>query len=177
MLTFVAGLFFGTGFTDILSGYRVFSKRFAKTFPAISNGFEIETELTIYALMLKMNIAEVETRYFARKGETNSKLRTYRDGTKILLLMLRLFKDYKPLLLFFLISCCFIAIFLGLFIPIYWEYQSTGLVPKFPTLVVSFFALMLAIISMFTGFILDSLARRNLTGMMQQFNGYEVPKK
>ncbi len=174
LITFVAGLFFGKSFTDILSGYRVFSKRFVKTFPSISNGFEIETELTIYALTLKINFAEIDTIYYARKGETSSKLRTYRDGTKILILMLRLFKDYKPLLLFSMIASVFGLLFVVLFVPIYLEFQATGLVPKIPTFVASVFFLMLSIFSLFTGLILDSLARRNLTGMMQQFNGYET---
>ena len=173
LLSALAQMFFGKGFTDILSGYRVFSRRFVKTFPAISGGFETETELTIYALMLKMNICELDTQYFARKGETTSKLNTYRDGLKILLLMVRLFKDYKPLLLFVSVASVFAMIFLALFIPIYFDFQTSGLVLKIPSLIVSVFCLMLSMLSLFTGFILDSLARRNLTGMMQHFNGYK----
>ncbi len=176
-ITFVAGLFFGKGFTDILSGYRVFSKKFVKTFPAITGGFETETELTIYALTLKVNVAEYDTRYYARKGETSSKLRTYRDGMKILWVMMRLFKDYKPLLLFTIIAAILGFIFLIFFIPIYLEYRSSGLVPRFPTFIASIFVLMLAVVSFFTGLILDSMARSNLTNIMQKFNIYQSAKK
>ena len=175
-ITFVAGLFFGKGFTDILSGYRVFSKKFVKTFPAITGGFETETELTIYALTLKVNVAEYDTRYYARKGETSSKLRTYRDGMKILWVMMRLFKDYKPLLLFTIIAAILGFIFLIFFIPIYLEYRSSGLVPRFPTFIASIFVLMLSVVSFFTGLILDSMARSNLTNIMQKFNIYQSDK-
>ncbi|MCH9852307.1 MAG: glycosyltransferase [Alphaproteobacteria bacterium] len=176
-ITFIAGLFFGKGFNDILSGYRVFSKKFVKTFPAITGGFEVETELTIYALTLKMNVAEYDTLYYARKGETSSKLRTYRDGIKILWVMVRLFKDYKPLLLFTIVAAILGVIFLMFFIPVYLEYRSSGLVPRFPTFVASIFVLMLSMVSFFTGLILDSMARSNLTNIMQKFNIYESTKK
>ncbi|MCU0562904.1 MAG: glycosyltransferase [Desulfobacterales bacterium] len=142
LLTGFLGMCFGRTFTDILSGYRVFSRRFVKSFPALSRGFEIETELSVHALELRMPIAEVVTAYKARPAGSASKLRTYRDGWRILMMILNLFKRERPLAFFSII-------------PVVVTYVETGLVPRFPTAILATGLMILASLSLTSGFVLD----------------------
>jgi glycosyltransferase involved in cell wall biosynthesis len=150
---------FGKRCRDILSGYRVFSRRFVKSFPALASGFEIETELTVHALALRMPIADVDTRYEERRAGSESKLRTYRDGFRILRTILKLAKDERPFSFFSLIAVLLSAIALGLAAPIFQEYARTGLVPRFPTAILATGIMILAFLSVACGFVLDSVTR------------------
>lgn len=162
VLTSLVGTIFGRRTNDMLSGYRVFSRRFVKSFPALSHGFEIETELTIHALELRMPIADLETAYAARLPNSESKLNTFRDGARILLLIASLVKEERPSYLFGMFSGFFLLSGVVLGIPVINEFMSTGLVPRLPTAVLSSALVTLSFLSMFSGLILDSitLARR-----------------
>lgn len=162
MLTSIARYFFGRGFEDMLSGYRVFSRRFVKSFPAMSAGFEIETELTIHALSLGLPCAEEQTDYFERPAGTESKLSTYRDGWRILFTMVRLFKDYRPLIFFSVIALVFAIASGGLAIPVILEFLETGFVSKLPTAILCVGIGLCSLLSLVCGFILDSVARQRL---------------
>ncbi len=164
LLTGCLGLFFGRSFTDILSGYRVFSRRYVKSFPALSAGFETETELSVHALELRMPIAEVETPYGARSAGSTSKLRTYRDGFRILSMILALFKEERPLVFFSIIAGVLALIAVVLAYPVFVTYIETGLVPRFPTAILATGLMILACLSLTCGFILDTvtLGRREL---------------
>lgn len=148
---------FGERFTDILSGYRVFSRRYVKSFPALARGFEIETELTVHALELRMPIAELDTPYGARPEGSQSKLSTYRDGYKIMKMILKLFKNERPMyffgLIFILLAIC--AVFLAF--PVIDTYLETGLVPRLPTAVLSAAVMLLGFLSLTCGLILDTV--------------------
>ena len=150
---------FGNRFGDILSGYRVFSRRFVKSFPALSAGFEIETELTVHALQLRMPTAEINTRYDERPAGSASKLQTYRDGFRILGTILRLVKEERPLLFFSLIATLLAGTAIGLTVPIFEEYSRTGLVPRFPTAILATGIMILAFLSVACGFVLDTVTR------------------
>lgn len=153
---FVANLF-GNRFTDILSGYRVFSRRYVKSFPALSNGFEIETELTVHALQLRMPIGEMNTPYGARVEGSTSKLSTYRDGYRIMVMIIKLFKNERPLTFFSLIFALFALISIGLSIPLIVTYVETGLVPRLPTAVLAASTMLLGFLSITCGLILDTV--------------------
>jgi glycosyltransferase involved in cell wall biosynthesis len=155
---FVARLF-GKSFTDILSGYRVFSRRFVKSFPALSKGFETETELTVHALGLRMAVAEVETPYGVRPEGSSSKLSTYRDGFRILRLILVLYKHERPFLFFALVALLLVVISVGLAVPIVVEWLDTGLVPRVPTAILSTGIMILACLSLMAGLILETVTR------------------
>ncbi|MDR7904024.1 glycosyl transferase, partial [Escherichia coli] len=133
MMTGILARLFGRSFTDIFSGYRVFSRRFVKSFPVLSAGFEIETEISVHALELKMPVGEVETRYFARPEGSESKLSTYRDGWRILKTIAVLYRIERPMLFFGWIATVFAALAVGLSIPLAVTWFETGLVPRFPT--------------------------------------------
>jgi glycosyltransferase involved in cell wall biosynthesis len=158
LTTFLASLF-GRRFTDILSGYRVFSRRYVKSFPALSTGFETETELTVHALTLSLPIAEVETHYFARREGSVSKLSTYRDGFRILRVMLMLLKNERPSFFFGVIALLLAIVSAGLAEPLFTTYWATGLVPRFPTAILSASIMLLAFLSMVCGLILDTVTR------------------
>jgi glycosyltransferase involved in cell wall biosynthesis len=159
MLTgFVASLF-GQRFTDILSGYRVFSRRYVKSFPALASGFETETELTVHALTLAMPISEVDTRYFARPEGSVSKLNTYRDGFRILRVMLTLFKNERPMVFFGAGALLLALASVGLAVPVIITFLETGLVPRIPTAVLSASVMLLAFLSAVCGLILDTVTR------------------
>ncbi|RED48010.1 glycosyltransferase family 2 protein [Aestuariispira insulae] len=161
-LTSTARYFFGRGFTDMLSGYRGFSRRFVKSFPVMSAGFEIETEMTIHALSLNLPTKEIVTPYFERAEGTESKLSTYRDGWRILMTMVRLFKDYRPMA-FFSIIALILAMISGLTaLPVILEYLETGLVPRIPTAILASGIGICALLSLTSGFILDSVAKQRL---------------
>ncbi|MEW6428449.1 MAG: glycosyltransferase family 2 protein [Thermodesulfobacteriota bacterium] len=159
LLTDVVKWLFGRGFTDILSGYRVFSRRFVKSFPALAKGFETETELTIHALELRMPMAEVSTPYHLRLPGAQSKLRTYRDGMKILLTILKMFKTERPLAFFSIIFAGLAAGAVLLSLPLLWTYATTGLVPRFPTAILITGMMLLAFLALACGLILDTVTR------------------
>jgi glycosyltransferase involved in cell wall biosynthesis len=158
MTGFLAGLF-GRSFTDIFSGYRIFSRRFVKSFPVLSAGFEIETEISVHALELKMPVGEVETTYFARMEGSVSKLSTYRDGFRILRTIITLYRIERPVLFFGWIAAFFAAAALGFGIPIVWEFVETGKVPRLPSGVLATGLMILAFLNVFTGLILDTVVR------------------
>jgi glycosyltransferase involved in cell wall biosynthesis len=159
MLTGFLARLFGQRFTDILSGYRAFSRRFVKSFPALSSGFETETELTVHALTLKLPIAEVDTAYHARPEGSTSKLNTWRDGFRILRVMLTLFKNERPMAFFGLTALALALLSIGLSIPIFITFLETGLVPRFPTAILSASIMVLSFLSLACGFILDTVTR------------------
>src|SRR3979490_586159 len=137
MLTGFLSQVFGAAFKDILSGYRVFSRRFVKSFPVLSDGFEIETELTVHALELALPVAEIETPYYARPEGSFSKLNTWRDGFRILGTILKLYRSEKPLRFFTVIGIFLMLVSIGLAIPVVITYLEEGLVPRLPTAVLS----------------------------------------
>jgi glycosyltransferase involved in cell wall biosynthesis len=145
--------------TDIFSGYRLFSRRFVKSFPMISSGFEIETELTIHALELKMNIAEVKSPYHAREPGSSSKLRAFHDMFSILKTMMIFIKEERPLQLFSVVFVILAAISIGLGVPLLQTYFETGLVPRIPTAILSSALMLLAFLSFIVGLILSSVTK------------------
>jgi glycosyltransferase involved in cell wall biosynthesis len=159
LLTGLVTNIFGRAFTDILSGYRVFSRRFVKSFPILSGGFEIETELTVHALELELPVGEVATPYYSRPSGTASKLSTWHDGFRILGLVLKLYRTERPLPFFgsFGIALAFGAI--GLAVPVFITYVHEGLVPRLPTAVLSTGLMLLAFLSVACGLILDTVTR------------------
>ncbi len=150
---------FGRSFTDIFSGYRVFSRRFVKSFPVLSAGFEIETEISVHALELKMPVGEVETRYLARPEGSASKLSTYRDGARIARTILTLYRIEKPILFFGIVALALAALAVLLAVPLVATYMETGLVPRFPTAILATGLVILAALSSFAGLILDTVVR------------------
>jgi glycosyltransferase involved in cell wall biosynthesis len=159
VLTGIVRNIFGDRISDMLSGYRVFSRRFVKSFPALSVGFETETEFTVHALELGMPVGEIRTRYQERQEGSASKLHTYRDGIRILRTILNLVKEERPLLFFSSIGVVLVLIGVFLGMPLVSYYLKTGLVPRLPTAIVSVTFVILAWLSFFCGLILDSLAR------------------
>jgi glycosyltransferase involved in cell wall biosynthesis len=153
---FVAWLF-GRAFTDIFSGYRVFSRRFVKSFPVLATGFEIETELTVHALELRMPVDEVATPYRARPEGSTSKLRTYRDGLRILLAIARLLRRERPFQFFGAFSVALAAAAIGISLPLLSTYLETGLVPRFPTAILASGMMVLAALLAACGLILDTV--------------------
>jgi glycosyltransferase involved in cell wall biosynthesis len=159
MLTFAVANLFGERFSDMLSGYRVFSYRFVKSFPAMSSGFEIETELTIHALELQLPVAEVATPYRIRVTGSASKLRTYADGLKILRLIVVLYKNERPFQFFSAIAAAFVAVALALGIPLFVTFFKTGLVLRQPTAILATGLVLLSALSFLSGLILDTVTR------------------
>ena len=147
--------------TDIMTGYRAFSPLFVKSFPVLSKGFEIETEMSIFALDKNMQLDTVEVQYRDRPDGSVSKLNTYSDGFKVLMTIIKLFKDYKPLRFFGLCSFAFLALGLGFFIPVFIDYLRTGLVERFPTLFVSIAVMIVSILLFICGLILDTVVKTN----------------
>lgn len=167
LLTGMVKFLFGDRIEDMLSGYKVFSRRYVKSFPSLTKGFEIETELTVHALELQMPIAHIRTLYRGRPKGSHSKLNTYSDGRKILLYILDLFRQERPLLFFSLISFFLTVAALAISVPLAITYFQIGLVPRFPTLFVAISMLLLACISFTSGLILDTITRgRQETKMM-----------
>ena len=158
LTTFVAQVF-GRAFTDMLSGYRVFSRRFVKSFPVLSGGFEIETELTVHALELGLPVAEVPTPYYARVSGSTSKLNTWRDGFRILGTIFKLYRAERPLRFFGTIGAMLALIAIGLAIPVLVTYFETGLVPRLPTAILSMGLIVLAFLCVAAGLILDTVTR------------------
>lgn len=156
----VNGIFKGD-ITDIMTGYRAFSPLFVKSFPVLSAGFEIETEMTIHALDKNLHIATVAVDYRDRPEGSVSKLSTYTDGFRVLKTIFNLYKDYRPLSFFGLFSALFALIGMGMFVPVFIEYIRTGLVPRFPTLIVSTVLLILAMLALVCGLILETVAKKH----------------
>jgi len=150
---------FGEAFKDILSGYRVFSRRFVKSFPVLSDGFEIETELAVYALELALPVAEMATPYYARPEGSVSKLNTWGDGFRILGTILKLYRSEKPLRFFTAIGIFLALVSIGFAIPIFVTYLETGLVPRLPTAVLSMGLMIMALLSASSGLVLDTVTR------------------
>jgi len=174
LLTRLVAFLFGNRISDMLSGYRVFSRRFVKSFPALSTGFETETELTVHALELKMPIEEMAFPYKARPAESSSKLNTYRDGWRILKTIVKLTKEERPLLAFGMLSLLFALASLVLAWPLLITYIDTGLVPRFPTAILATGLMLLAFLLIACGAILDTvtLGRRE----MKRLSYLSVPR-
>jgi glycosyltransferase involved in cell wall biosynthesis len=159
VLTWLVGTLFGHRVSDILSGYRVMSRRFVKSFPALSKGFEIETELTVHALDLRAPVAEVPTPYGDRAAGSVSKLSTYRDGWRILRTILRLLKEERPFMFFSQAALVLALLSLALAIPLFTHFLATGLVERIPTAVLCTGLMLVAMLSFVCGLILDTVTR------------------
>ena len=153
--------FFGGDITDIMTGYRAFSYQFVKSFPVLSKGFEIETEMTIHALDKNLSVKSVPVEYRDRPDGSESKLNTYSDGFKVLRTIVRLLKEYKPMRFFGWIAAVVLALAAVLFAPVLVEYLKTGLVPRFPTLIVSGVMAVIGLLLLVCGFILDTVAKKH----------------
>jgi glycosyltransferase involved in cell wall biosynthesis len=164
LFTGLLSFLFARSFTDVFSGYRVFSRRFVKSFPVLSAGFEIETEMSIHALELRMPVGEVATAYGARPEGSASKLSTFRDGWRILKVMLNLFRTERPWLFFGVAGALLLLAALALSIPLVLTYIDTGLVPRFPTAILITGMVIIAALSFLAGLILDTVThgRREL---------------
>lgn len=159
LLTGIVSRIFGNRLTDMLSGYRVFSRRFAKSFPGLAHGFEIETELTVHALELRLPIAEIRAPYGARPPGSMSKLGTIRDGFRVLWTILVLVKEERPLPFFSVIAAMLVVSSIALTVPIFITFMETGLVPRFPTAILATGMMLLAFLSFACGLILDTVTR------------------
>jgi glycosyltransferase involved in cell wall biosynthesis len=159
LLTSIVAWTFGNRLKDMLSGYRVFSRRYVKSFPSLSVGFETEPELTAHALHLRMPIAEIVTAYRDRPTGSTSKLSTYKDGCRILLRILAFIKEERPMAFFSVIALFFALSSVGLMVPIMAEFIETGLVPRLPTAVLSMSMMIIGFLSFACGLILDTVSR------------------
>jgi glycosyltransferase involved in cell wall biosynthesis len=171
---FVA-LVFGAAFTDILSGYRVLSRRFVKSFPLMSRGFEIETELTIHALELGLPVAEIETPYYARAEGSISKLSTWKDGFRIVRTMIGLFRAERPLAFFSAIAALLAAASIILAVPLMITYVETGLVPRLPTAVLCTGLMLAAFLSVASGLVLDTVTRGRRETKLLAYLSHRAP--
>jgi glycosyltransferase involved in cell wall biosynthesis len=162
LLTGTVGRIFGNVMQDILSGYRVFSRRFVKSYPAFSTGFQTETELTIHALELRLPVAEVDTPYYARPEGSDSKLSTWKDGSRILATIFRLFALEQPFRFFSIIALACLMLATAFFIPLLLEFFETGLVLKIPTLIFVVSAYVLSVVSLSFGIILHAITTARL---------------
>ena len=152
---------FGCDIKDIMTGFRAFSYQFVKTFPVMSKGFEIETEMTIHAVSNNMQVENVIVEYRDRPEGSESKLNTYSDGIKVIMTIIRLYREYKPFGFFGILSLLLMAVSVGFFVPVLLDYMHTGLVAKFPTLIVCGFVAQAAVQSFFSGMILQNIAQKN----------------
>ncbi|BDG10375.1 glycosyltransferase family 2 protein [Anaeromyxobacter paludicola] len=177
LLTGLVARIFGNRFRDILSGYRVFSRRFVKSFPALSAGFEIETELTVHALELRMPVAEVDTAYRERPAGSASKLNTWRDGVRILRTILALAREERPLLFFSVASALLTTLALALAAPLVPTYLETGLVPRMPTALLSTGLVILASLSLACGLVLDTVTRGRRELKRLQYLRWRAPER
>ena len=175
VLTGMLARLFGRSFTDILSGYRVFSRRFVKSFPVLSAGFEIETEISVHALELKMPTAEVETPYFARPEGSESKLSTYGDGWRILRTILTLYRIERPLWFFGAVGAVLAMVAVLLAVPLALTYMQTHLVPRLPTAVLVTGLMILAALNVFAGLILDTVVRGRREVRRLAYLGHAAP--
>ena len=176
VLSGLVALIFGAQLKDMLSGFKVFSRRFVKTFPSTSSGFEIETELLIHSLEIDAPTSEIETAYCARPPGSFSKLSTYKDGARIMLLIIQLVRDLLPLQFFTFVAALLAVASLVLGVPIVNNYLATGLVPRFPMAVLSLGLMMMACMAMFTGLTLDSVARGRREIKLLSYLRYNAPE-
>jgi glycosyltransferase involved in cell wall biosynthesis len=166
---------FGRSFTDIFSGYRVFSRRFVKSFPALSEGFEIETEISVHALELRMPVGELVTKYGARPEGSVSKLATYRDGWRILKTIATLYRVERPVLFYGGLAALLTLAAIILAVPLLITYLDTGLVPRFPTAILATGMVIVAVLSFFTGLILDTVTRGRREMRRLAYLAYPAP--
>jgi glycosyltransferase involved in cell wall biosynthesis len=168
---------FHSSIRDVMTGYRAFSYQFVKTYPVTSKGFEIETEMTIHAVDRNMQLENVIIDYRDRPKGSESKLNTYSDGFKVLMTIAKLYKNYKPLQFFGLISTCLACLSVGFFIPVFWQFLETGLVEKFPTLITCGFVFLLAMLLFSVGLILSTLRQRDKQDFEFKLTVAEILKK
>ena len=161
IVRFLINKLFKSHINDIMTGYRAFSYDFVKTFPILSKGFEIETEMTIHALDKNFYVSEIPILYKDRESGSESKLNTYRDGFRVIKTIMRLFKEYKPMVFFGFLSFIFFLISLGFGIPVFIEYFKTHLVPRFPTLIFAGFMLMISLLNLAIGLILEVVVKKH----------------
>ena len=161
LVRFLINHIFKSNIKDIMTGYRAFGFNFAKTFPVLSKGFEIETEMTIHAVYNNMDVQNVIVEYRDRPEGSVSKLSTYSDGAKVIMTIVKLFKNYKPFAFFNTIALILMALGVGFVIPVFADYFKTGLVERFPTLIVCGFVMIAAIQAFFAGLILSTMANKN----------------
>lgn len=176
MLTGFLSWLFGRNCTDILTGYRVFSRRFVKSFPVLSTGFDIETELTVHALEMKMSVGEVETPYKERPEGSFSKLSTYKDGFRILRTMLRLFSAERPLVFFGSVGLALALASLGLMVPVVAQYMETGLVPRLPTALLATGVMLTGLLCAVVGLVLDTVTRGRREAKMLAYLSHCGPR-
>ena len=166
---------FGRSFSDMLSGYRVLSRRFVKSFPVLSGGFEIETELTIHALELELPVAEINTPYYARPEGSASKLNTWRDGLRILWSIFQIYRSERPLPFFTAIAVVLAIVAIGLAIPIFITYLQQGNVPRFPTAILATGLMLAALLSLASGLVLDTVTRGRREIKLLAYLRYNAP--
>ena len=176
VLTGLVRWLFAANIVDMLSGYRVFSRRFVKSFPSFSREFEIETELTVHAMQMKMPVAEIDTDYKERPPGSMSKLRTFRDGWRILVTIVNLMRNERPLLFFSLIGLALTALAVILGIPVLTTYADTGLVPRFPTAILCTGLILMAFIAVATGLILDLVSHVRREAKRLAYLEYPSPR-
>ena len=176
VLTGLVRWLFGANIVDMLSGYRVFSRRFVKSFPSFSREFEIETELTVHAMQMRMAVAEVDTNYKERPPGSTSKLRTFRDGWRILMTITNLMRNERPLFFFGLIGFLLAAVAVALGIPVLLEYHDTGLVRRFPTAILCSGLGVISVISVATGLILDLVSHVRRETKRLAYLSYPAPR-
>lgn len=177
LLSNMVSVIFGDRPRDVLSGYRVLSRRFVKSFPALSRGFEIETEITVHGLELRMPMAEVDTTYRARPEGSASKLRTYRDGIRICWSILRLVKEERPLSLFGAIFLAFALFSTVVSVPIFVTYFETGLVPRFPTAVLATGTMLVGFLSLVCGLVLETVTLGRREAKRMCYLAYPAPRR
>jgi hypothetical protein len=175
LLTAFVSNIFGHSFSDMLSGYRVFSRRFVKSFPVLSGGFEIETELTIHALELELPVAEVNTPYYARPRGSASKLNTWRDGLSILSTIFQIYRSERPLPFFSAIAIALAFISIGLAIPIVVTFLQEGIVPRFPTAILATGLMLAALLSFANAIVLDTVTRGRREAKLLAYLRYTAP--
>jgi glycosyltransferase involved in cell wall biosynthesis len=175
MLTGLVASLFGNRFKDMLSGYRVMSHRFVKSFPALAEGFETETELAVHALSLKLPVAEIETPYYSRPEGSVSKLRTYHDGWRILMTAMRLLKEERPLFFFSSVFAILGLLAVLIALPVFITYLDTGTVPRFPTAILASGIMILAFLSLASGFILDNVRHGRRESKRLAYLMYQAP--
>lgn len=169
-------ILFKNNIKDIMTGYRAFSYDFVKTFPVLSKGFEIETEMSIHAIDKNMSIGNVVVGYKDRPDGSESKLNTYSDGIKVLFTIARLYRTYRPMKFFGIIAFLLVLVSVGLFIPVLINYAQTGTVPNFPTLIVSGFIMIAAIQALFVGLTLQTMRQKNKQDFEMELNAAAADK-